>query len=205
MYRNLRKRRSVELCTDERSEKLVASSYYKNFKVFDEVLVAIQRQKRSILRNQPIYVEFLILELSKVLMYDLHYNFVEKMYPGNRAILLFRKRILWHTTLTVSTYKRKWNSAAQNLIFSSILENTPFNLKRIRKSWGKFKVELNGEAPSQFVGLKSKMYSMKSSKDENKRAKGTSMVVVRKKLKHNDYLKCLESQTSTFELQKRIG
>ena len=47
--------------------------------------------------NKPIYVGFTVLELSKYLMYDFHYNFFKKKYDAN---LLF-------TNADSLTYQRK--------------------------------------------------------------------------------------------------
>lgn len=66
-----------------------------------------------------------------------------------------------------------------------------------KKVSDKFKDELNGVPIHQFIGLEPKMYSINTSNEEKKRAK--------KKLKHEDYVKCLETQTTTFEEQIRIG
>ena len=53
------------------------------------------------------------------------------------------------------------------------------------------KDETNGEPISEFVGLRSKMYSLKCGDDEKKRANGISRVVVEGEITHSDYLNAL--------------
>ena len=47
-------------------------------KIFDKIYSAIHEIKRVLTLNKPIYVGCTILELSKWLMYDFHYNFIKK-------------------------------------------------------------------------------------------------------------------------------
>ena len=71
-------------------------------------------------------------------------------------------------------------------------------LKNNKKVIGKMKDELSGEAISEFVGLKSKMYSLISVDDEEKiRAKG-----VNKKLKQSELLMSKITKSTTNLLRK---
>ena len=74
-----------------------------------------------------------------------------------------------------------------------------------KKIIGKFKDELNSEIAFEFVGLKSKMYSIKAPNFEVKRAKGVSTHTVRHKIKHENYLECLQQLRTFRERQMRIG
>ena len=47
-------------------------------KIFDKNYAAIHEIKPVLTLNKPIYVGFTVLELSKWLMYDFHYNFIKK-------------------------------------------------------------------------------------------------------------------------------
>ena len=55
-------------------------------KIFDKNFVAVHCSKTVLTLNKPIYVGFCILELSKLLMYQFHYNYVLKAFD---AKLLF--------------------------------------------------------------------------------------------------------------------
>ena len=49
---------------------------YITHKTFGKDYAAIQEIKPILMLNKPIYVGFNVLELSKWLMYDFHYNFI---------------------------------------------------------------------------------------------------------------------------------
>ena len=86
---NLRKRVDVRLVTDEKKLiKLASRPTYVSSKIFNESLVAVHKIKETLLLNKPAYVGMCILDLSKTLMYDFHYNYIKKKY-GDKARLLF--------------------------------------------------------------------------------------------------------------------
>ena len=86
---NLRNRMNVELVnTAERIKKLCAKPTFKTFKIFNEDLTAVHMTKIKLVLNKPIYVGFVVLDNSKILMYDYHYNHIKKIH-GDRAMLLF--------------------------------------------------------------------------------------------------------------------
>lgn len=182
----------------------MAAPTFKSFKQFNENLVAVERRKASILMNRPIYVGFSILELSKVLMYDFHYNFVKKLY-GSRALLLFTDTDSLTYHITSENLQQEMKENEDKFDFSEYPSNHPLYSTTNKKVLGKFKDELNGEAGIQFIGLKSKMYSLKSTKEEKKRAKGISTPIVRKHINHQDYVNCLLHEKITYAKQQRIG
>lgn len=58
----------------------IAKPNFKNISIFHENLVAIQMQRLRVVYNKPIYIGFSVLELSKTLMYDFYYNFLQTTY-----------------------------------------------------------------------------------------------------------------------------
>ena len=83
----LRNRSKVDLVTlEEKLKKLATQPSIKQFKIFHENLVAVERAKVELTLNQPIYVGFAILDLSKILMYDFHYSYIKGKYPGSALL-----------------------------------------------------------------------------------------------------------------------
>ena len=58
-------------------------------RIFDNNLVAIWKSKVSLTLSKPVYIRICILELSKLLMYEFHYDFIKNKYD-NKSELLFR-------------------------------------------------------------------------------------------------------------------
>ena len=57
-------------------------------KIFDINLIAIRKNKVTLTLNKPAYIGICMLELSKVLMYEFHYDYLKNKY-GNNSRLLF--------------------------------------------------------------------------------------------------------------------
>ena len=76
---NIRKRVDVRLVTDDKKLlKLTAKPTYVSSKIFNENLVAVHKIKETLTLNRPAYVGMCILDLSKTLMYDFHYNYIKQ-------------------------------------------------------------------------------------------------------------------------------
>ena len=78
---NLKKRINLKLTINENIyTKHASRSNFISGKMFNENLFAINRIKEELVLNRPIYVGMAILDLSKLLMYDFHYNYMLKEY-----------------------------------------------------------------------------------------------------------------------------
>ena len=84
--------------------------------------------------------------------------------------------------------------------FSHYPKNSKFYDATNKKVIGKMKDELSNKVISEFIGLKSKMYSLISADDAEKiRAKG-----VNKKLKHSEFVDVLFNKKIIWHNMKRI-
>ena len=77
---NVRKRMNVRLVNNEKYFlKYTSRPTHITLKIFGKNYVATHEIKPVLTLNKPIYVGFTVLELSKRLMYDFHYNFIKKI------------------------------------------------------------------------------------------------------------------------------
>ena len=84
---NLRKRISFEVVTSRKiALKRIARPNFMRTKIFRKDLVGIHMAKSDLVMNRPIQVGFAILDLSKYLMYDFHYNTWMKKFPNSTLL-----------------------------------------------------------------------------------------------------------------------
>ena len=57
--------------------KCTSKPSYMSHKIFHNNLVAIRKSKLALKLNKPAYVGMCTLELSKVLMYEFHYDYIK--------------------------------------------------------------------------------------------------------------------------------
>ena len=84
---NIRRKINVKLINDKKVyQRYLNKPNFISQKIFDKNF-SVHCSKKVLILNKPIYVGFCILELSKLLMYQFHYNYVLKTF--NDVKLLF--------------------------------------------------------------------------------------------------------------------
>ena len=68
------------LSSDKKAQKLAAKPNYDHCTIFDENLIAVHMKKTKLYFNKPVYLGMSVLDLSKSLMYDFHYNYIKTKY-----------------------------------------------------------------------------------------------------------------------------
>jgi hypothetical protein len=202
---NVRKRKNIDLVFDEvKCLKLLAKPQFESAKIINENLVLVDRIKKRVILDKPMYAGYCILELSKHLMFDFHYNVIKKEF-GDRALvcftdtdsLLYRLQCedyydamyCMRSRFDTSNYAKDFKTKSGKILFSN--ENA--------KVLGKFKDECGSDAAMEFVGLRSKMYSLlvKRDKPSKRTAKGVKRGFVEKHVRHEMYLHTLKSRKCT--------
>ena len=155
---NLRKRMNARLVNNKKDFlKYTNRPTHITNNIFGKNQDAIHEIKPVLTLNKLIYVGFTILELRKCLIHDFHYSFIKKHFD---AELLF-------TDTDSLTYKIKSEDVNEEffnhlLDYSNYPKDSKFFDETNKNVNGKMKDESEGKRIDEFVGLKSKMYSMKN-------------------------------------------
>ena len=97
------------MTNEKKLDKLTSKPTYVSSKIFNKNLMAGHKVKETLTLNRPAYLGMCILDLSKMLMYDFHYNYIKKNY-NNRARLLFTDmESLTYEREAEDVYKDFWN------------------------------------------------------------------------------------------------
>ena len=185
---NLRKRQDIKLVTDEENLlKWTSKPSFVSFKIFNEDLVAVHKMKPTLTLNRPAYVGMCILDLSKTLMYDFHYNYIKNKYVDKARLLFTDTDSLTYEIEADNVYQDFWKD--KHLFDNSDYpKDNPFFDNSNKKVIGKFKDEAAGLPIVEFVGLRSKMYSyLKENEQGSRTAKGIKKNVIKQQLQHDNY------------------
>lgn len=149
----------------------------------------IKMSKTEVELDKPIYIGASILDISKTLMYDFHYNFVKNQFPTDSPLLYTDTDSLIYL-LPVPSIDYLIARDPSRFDTSNYPADHPlFSLQNVKKV-GSMKDETDRKAITEFVGLRPKLYAYEVEGDTAKRAKGVRKPQLRK-LTIDDYRKCL--------------
>ena len=200
---NIRKRQNIELVDDrKRAARLTSKPNFDRATIFDKNLIAVHMKKTEVYFNKPVYVGQAILDLSKTLMFDFHYNYIRKKYKHRAELMFTDTDSLLYQIHTDDFYKDISYDIETKFDTSDYPPNHPSGILTgvNKKVIGMFKDEVAGRQITHFVGLRPKLYSFKVEDGSlTKKCKGIKKNVVKKKLDFEDYVKCL------FSGKKQMG
>ena len=136
--------------------------------------------KRILTLNKPIYIGFCILELSKFLMYQFHYDYVLKTFDNVKLLFTDPDSLLYEIK-DGNVYEQCFKDK-ELFDFSGFSKDSIYFDDSNKKKLGKMKDEFSGNKTNEVVGLKIKMYSLISNDWEMNKSKGVNFLV-----KHREY------------------
>ena len=192
---NIRNRVDIRLVTREsQAKKLTCKPNYQHHTIFCENLTAVHMKKVSLKFNKPVYLGMSILDLSKTLMYDFHYNYIKPKYGDNAKLLFTDTDSLAYEIQTEDFYRDISSDVKEKFDTSNYPKDHPSGILTgvNKKVIGMFKDEASGKQIAEFVGLRAKLYSYRVEESyEEKKCKGVKKAVIKKTITFNDYKDCL--------------
>ena len=195
---NPEKRTKVKLCrTKGELEKKVGHYSFKRSKIINKNLVGVEMRNTVVKMNKPFYVGNAVLELSKFHMYNFHYNVMKPVFNDRIHLLYTDTDSLMYEIQSENPYQElKDGDKLGWFDFSNYPKDHPLFDDRNKRVPGLFKDECNVQYIKEFVGLRSKMYSLSVEGEDVKVAKGVKKSVINNELRFSNYLDCLLGEDS---------
>ena len=189
-------------------QRRISSPFFEQIKLYDDKLVAVQMKKHTVFHSKPRYIGQVILSLSKIVMYSFHYDIMQKYFENIQLGFTDTDSFCYLIQYQGDFYKKlKEIDEKENIFDFSNYPKTHENYNtRNYLVPGKFKDEGEGIPYVEGVFLRSKMYSLKSTKDclSKSTAKGIDRHTKEREINHKSYLDCLFNDESKKVLATRI-
>ena len=130
-------------------------------------------------------------------MYDFHYNVMKPKYGDNIQLLMTDTDSFVYKIKTDDFYQDMFNND-DYYDMSEYPKESDFYNDRNKKVLGKFKDETPSGVITNFIGIRSKVYTIKTDKKVIKKAKGVSKVVVDKNIGFDDYKDCVLEDKNVY-------
>ncbi|XP_060859702.1 uncharacterized protein LOC132936907 [Metopolophium dirhodum] len=203
-----RKEMKMELVSSERRlQKLVNKCTFKHSVNYTETLSAVALENKVIKFDKPIYIGFAVLDVSKTLMYDYHYNVMHRHYGDNIKLMYTDTDSLIYHIKTTDFYAdlAANHSLLDRMDTANLPHDHPCYIADRKKEPGVFSDEVDGNIITEFCALRAKSYAFNiyagpedEEKDEEDRvggekikAKGVKRHVVKNHMTLEDHKKCL--------------
>ena len=189
---NIRKHRNIKLITNREAYlKLVMKPNFKSGVRFGPNLMGCEMGKIKVAMNKPVYLGQAILDLSKIVMYEFHYDYMKQKYPEGLTLCYMDTDSLIYDIETDDFYKDIAEDVKNRFDTSVYNPNRPLPVGLNKKVIGLMKDQLGGEIITELVALRLKMYAYKTGSAESKKCKGIKKCVVHKTISFEDYKACL--------------
>ena len=78
-------------------QRILNSVFFESAKIYGPYSAVVSLRNSKLLLDKPRYVGACILFISKIVMYEFHYDFIQPNFPGNKKIFsyIFREHSYW--------------------------------------------------------------------------------------------------------------
>lgn len=199
---SMRKRMKMELVAcPKRLQKLINKTTFKHCITYNENLAAVSLENKIIKFGKPIYIGFAVLDVSKTLMYDYHYNTMKKHFTDNLRLMYTDTDSFVYHIMTNNFYDDMHNKPGllERMDTSNLPHEHPCYTPSRKKIPGLFSDETNGRIMTEFIALRAKSYAYILDNKEQIRAKGVKGHVVKNHMTFQNHVDCLFADDAEFK------
>ena len=192
---NIRKHRNIKLINNEDEYlKNVMKSNFKSGTLLGPDLMGCEMGKVKVVMNKPVYLGQAILDLSKMIMYEFHYDYMIPKYSQNcdKLKLCYMDTDSFIYSIETEDFYKDIANEVESRFDTSRYPNDgsrPLPVGKNKKVIGLMKDEPGGEIMKEFISFRPKMYSYRVGSTEPKKCKGIKKCVVKKTISFEDYKK----------------
>ena len=197
---NIRKHEDIKLITNEKAYlRNVMKPNFKSGMLFSENLMGCEMGKIKVVMNKHVYLAQAILDLSKILMYEFHYDYMKPKYDENLKLCYMDTDSFVYNIKTEDFYEDIAYDVKTRFDTSGYSKEDarPLPIGLNKKVIGLMKDELGGKIMTEFVALRPKLYAYK--KLDDKRCEGIKKCVVEEVKKCKGIRKCVVEKTLGFD------
>jgi len=187
------------------AEAMISKLNFHSRSVFSENLVAVELRKLSVKLDKPIYVGMCILDISKIRLYEFHYEYMLPLY-GDKCKIMYTDTDSLIYSIECDDVYENIKRDIDRFDTSDYAADNAYGIPLANKKMpGLMKDENNGAIMTEFVGLRAKMYALRvDGKKDTKKSKGVKSSVVASKITFEDYTRCLRREIEMTRKQSCI-
>ena len=182
MMENIRNHKDIKLVTNDKDYlKNVMKPNFKSGVLLGENLMGCKMGKVKVVMNKPVYLGQAILDLSKIIMYEFHYDYMLPKYGNNLKLCYMDTGSLVYRIDTEDFYEDIAKDVPTRFNMSDYCKDRPLPMGLNKKVIGLMKDKLGGAIMTEFVALRPRLYSYrKLDGAEDKKCKGIKKCMVKR-------------------------
>ena len=159
---NIRRHRDIKLVNNKEDYlKQIMKPNFKAGTLMGADLMSCEMGKIKIKMNKPVYLGQAILDLSKTIMYEFHYDYMKKKYKDSNLKLLYMDTdSLVYDIKSEDFYRDIAEDVETRFDTSGYESGRPLPIGRNKKVSGLMKDELGGKIMKEFISLRPKIIAI---------------------------------------------